>query len=97
MLRNLFVYAHFYIVYLPLELIEIQEGSFAISSNPASSLSCYFLPLCFHNAILSQDIETESKESAHQEKAQMSYCYKTRLYLPYYIHGRLQQVSSRGR
>ena len=27
----------------------------------------------------------------------MSYCYKTRLYLPYYIHGRLQQVSSRGR
>ena len=27
----------------------------------------------------------------------MSYCYKTRLYPPYYILGRLQQVSSRGR
>ena len=94
MLRNLLSSIPFYLASLPFTWSHWNTGGPCCSlfSNPVSSVSCYFISLCFQDAF--QKPEIESNESAHHESSKMSNCCKRGVYLPHYTLDKLEQVIS---
>ena len=96
MLRNLLSSIPFYLASLPFTWSHWNTGGpfCSLFSNPVSSVSCYFLPLCFQDAFQKPEIEIRVQRECSPREFQMSNCCKRGVYLPHYTLDRLEQVIS---